>query len=96
MFTGDCTDELGVNLTPTETTMNVGQSVTASLELTSCGGRKRWRPTVVWLTQDTAIVRVDSIGGRITGRATGSARVTAVEHASNADFHYGPVLVQVK
>jgi uncharacterized protein YjdB len=95
ILAGDCTDELGVNLSPSEKTVSVGQSFTPSLELTTCGGRKRWHPTVVWLTPDTTVVCVDSIGGRITGRAPGSAHVTAVEHASNGDFAYGPLLVQL-
>lgn len=96
IFSGDCTDELGINLSPSEKTVSIGQSFTPSLELTTCGGRKRWHPNVVWLTADTGVVRVDSISGRITGRAQGSALVTAVEHASNADFTYGPVLVHVQ
>lgn len=96
MTSADCTDELGINLSPREKTIAAGQTFTPSLELTSCGGRKRWRPTVVWLTPDSVVVRVDSITGRITGRAQGSAQVTAVEHASNADFRYGPVLVHVQ
>jgi uncharacterized protein YjdB len=96
ILSGDCTDELGINLSPGEKTVSVGQSFTPSLELTTCGGRKRWHPTVVWLTADTTVVRVDSISGRITGRAQGSAHITAVEHASNADFTYGPLLVHVQ
>lgn len=96
IFSGDCTDELGINLSPSEKTVSIGQSFSPSLELTTCGGRKRWHPTVVWLTADTAVVRVDSISGRITGRAQGSALVTAVEHASNADFTYGLALVHVR
>jgi hypothetical protein len=96
LLSGDCTDELGINLSPTENTVSVGQSFTPSIELTTCGGRKRWHPAVVWLTPDTAIVRVDSIAGRITGRSPGAAHVTAVEHASNGDFTYGPLLVHVR
>jgi len=96
IFSGDCTDELGINLSPSEMTVSVGQSFTPSLELTTCGGRKRWHPNVVWLTPDTAVVRVDSIAGRITGRAPGSAHVNAVEHASNGDFTYGLLLVHVQ
>lgn len=93
---GWCTDELGMHLTPSEATITAGQSITPTLELTSCGGRKRWTPTVVWLTADTAIVSVDSISGRITGRAPGSAHVTPVEHASNGDQRYASVLVHVQ
>ena len=93
---GMCTLELGMHLTPAEATIAVGQSVTPKLELTSCGGRKRWTPTVVWLTTDTAVVSVDSITGQTTGRASGSAHVTPVEHASNGDHSYIPLLVHVQ
>jgi len=44
ILSGDCTDEFGINLSPSEKTVSVGQSFSPSLELTTCGGRKRWYP----------------------------------------------------
>ena len=95
-FATGCTLELGMQVTPAEATIAVGQSVTPKLELTSCGGRKQWTPTVVWLTADTAVASVDSASGRTTGRASGTAQVTPIEHASNGDHRYLPMIVHVQ
>lgn len=95
-FATGCTLELGMQLTPSAATIAVGESITPKLELTSCSGRKRWTPTVVWRTTDTAVVTVDSISGRTIGRASGMAQVTPVEHASNGDHTYVSMVVQVQ
>ena len=75
--------------------MAIGQSITASLELTSCGGRKRWRPEVTWRTEDTELVSVEA-GGRITALAVGDAIVFAVEAAGTSAEHQYHYIVKVR
>ena len=70
-----CTRELGVHLSPSAATIAVGESITGSVTLTSCGGREQLTDTIRWQLADTAVVRVDSVTGRITGVHTGSATV---------------------
>jgi hypothetical protein len=91
-----CTDELGIRFSPQSPTLAVGESVLASLELSTCGGRTRWKPTVVWRTDDTTVVAVDSTTGRITGRSVGDAIVMAVERdpVGNESTYPYPVSVR--
>ena len=91
-----CTDELGMHLTPAERSLAPGESFTPSLELSSCGGRRRWRPALTWEASDTGVVAVDPASGRTTARAAGAALVTPVEHAVNGEFRYVPVRVTVR
>jgi hypothetical protein len=91
-----CTDELGLEFSPRNPTVAVGQSFKASLELSSCGGRERWRPAVVWRTDDTLLVIVESGTGRVTGRAVGDALVLAVERDVQGNEHAYPYPVRVR
>jgi Big-like domain-containing protein len=70
-----CTLELGWSLTPTQQTLHVGDSFTPSVTFMTCGGRLHPVDTLRWSASDTAIVRVDSITGRTTGRSPGQATV---------------------
>jgi hypothetical protein len=93
--TGPCTLELQERFIPAEPTISVGQTIEPVFELIGCGGRERWRPGVVWRTTDTALVIVDSIRGRITGKAVGDAVVTAVEVLETVEIpHPYPVKVR--
>lgn len=76
---GECTDELGMHPDPAERTIRPGESFVARLELSTCGGSKRWRPTVIWRAADTTVVIVDSLSGRVTGRAAGQTYLVPVE-----------------
>jgi hypothetical protein len=91
-----CTDELGMSFSPPSPTLAVGQSVNASLELSSCGGRERWHPSVTWRTDDSLVVAVGSSSGRVTGRAAGDALVLAVERDSVGNEHTYPYRVRVR
>jgi len=94
---GNCTDELGMRVQPVDPVVRPGESFVATLELTSCGGRKRWRPTVVWRAADTLVVRVDSLTGRVTGRGIGATEVMPSERrADGYEVSYVPVRVRVQ
>ena len=81
----DCTLELRVQYQPPDTTIIVGQSFTASVALSSCGGREKLSDNFAWHAQDSAVVVVDAVAGRVTGRAPGETRVDAT------GAYYGPV-----
>ena len=73
-----CTLELRVDLRPPEQTIAVGQAFTATVELSSCGGRERLTDRFTWQARDPAVVDVDAATGRITGRAPGETLVEVV------------------
>jgi Bacterial Ig-like domain (group 2) len=72
---GDCTDELGISIKPTASTLAVGQTVSPTVRLSSCGGREHFTDAFTWRTADSAVVAVDSLSGRISARAPGVAHV---------------------
>ena len=80
-----CTRELRVDLPPVEQTVPVGQTFTATVQLSSCGGRERLTDSFTWQAQEPTIVEVDATTGRITGKAAGA---TLVEVSGR---HYGRV-----
>jgi len=81
-----CTSELRIAFQPQgEQRLVVGASFTASVALSSCGGREHLRDTVTWSARDTLVVRVDSATGRVTARAPGSTTVEA------RGARYGPL-----
>jgi hypothetical protein len=70
-----CPSDLQMRVTPSERTIAVGESFTATAEALGCGGTQRLEETWTWGTRDTAIVAVEPASGRITGRAPGAAFV---------------------
>jgi hypothetical protein len=81
--TGCGCDGVGLGrVTPTEQTIAVGESVTLAFE--AGGGcvvgsgltnvEFRASPTV-WRTADTAVIALDTLTGRVTGRHSGDAQV---------------------
>jgi hypothetical protein len=71
-----CTDELRTDLQPRGTQqIAVGTGFTATITLSTCGGRERLSDTFTWSARDTLVVRVDATTGRVTGRAPGSTAV---------------------
>lgn len=74
---GFCTAELRVHLVPADTTIAVSQAFTASVALSTCGGRQQLSDTFTWRSQDVAVVSVDSTTGRVTGRGPGETWVQA-------------------
>jgi hypothetical protein len=69
-----CTQELGVEL-PSGRTIAPGESFTAKVRLSSCGGREHPKDNFIWRAQDPRVVSVDSTTGRITGQSHGSTQV---------------------
>ena len=72
-----CPRDLLVDAIPADTTITVGASFTASVVLSSCRGRQLLSDTFVWHARDSAVVSVDSVTGRITGRSAGETWVDA-------------------
>lgn len=73
--TGVCTDDLFSRVSPSATTLGVGQRAAASVELRGCGGSRVLADRITWTSEAPAIARVDSVTGVITGVAPGSTRV---------------------
>jgi hypothetical protein len=85
LFTGcGCADVALNQVTPNQQTLRVGESVTLTYETGgACMVNNRATdvdlhsvPTV-WHTADTLVVAVDSLTGRVTGRAPGAAWVVS-------------------
>lgn len=82
----ECTRELRVDLRPqAEQQLAVGASFTASVGLSSCGGRERVTDTFAWSARDPLVVEVEAATGRVTSRSRG----TTVVEVRGA--RYGPV-----
>ena len=80
-----CTEELRVQFTPSDTSITTGQSFTASVTVSSCGGALKLIDTFGWRSDDPAIATVDSVSGRVVGQAPGATHI----HADGNT--YGPV-----
>jgi len=77
-FTAACPDDLRFRTTPSTRTLRVGEAFTASAEAFGCAGTRRLDEVWTWRAADAAVVRVDSLTGRITGVAAGRTLVTPV------------------
>ena len=94
MLTGcGCAGVALTRVSPAEQTIHVGESVTLQHE-TGGGCRSgnhltdvevRTTPTV-WHTDDTLVVRLDTLTGRVTGLAVGDALILAADF-SRATIH---------
>ena len=68
-----CTLELGLYVSPLDTTLNIGQSYQLRARYSSCGGRQTWPATdATYLSQDPNVATVDA-HGRVTSVAQGLA-----------------------
>lgn len=70
-----CTAELEIRLEPTSVTLEVGETVTPTLELYTCGGSQRVPDTFVWTADEPQIASVDETNGTITSRSPGQTTV---------------------
>ena len=70
-----CTRELRTTITPASAILRVGESVTPSFELSTCGGRQQLTDVFRWRSLDSLVVRVDSLSGRATAVAPGRTYV---------------------
>lgn len=82
---GDCTSELGTQVTPASATIAVGEAFTASVALSSCGGRQQLADAITWAVADTAIASVAPATGRVVGLRVGTTTVRGTGR------QYGPV-----
>lgn len=83
-----CTRELGASLTPRDTVISVGANFSASIALSTCGGRQQLEDTFTWRTADTVVVRVSASGvatASVLARTPGHADIEVV------GAHYGSV-----
>lgn len=70
-----CPDDLRFRMQPSDVTIVVGQSATASAEFLGCGGTKVLDDVLTWSVVDSLIANVNPATGVITGRAPGITRV---------------------
>ena len=81
---------------PVNPIIRLGQSILPSLELRTCGGRKRWHPEVVWRAADPRIAAVDTLTDRVTGISVGQTYVTPFERRDNGEVvEYSSVYLTV-
>ncbi|MCC6929410.1 MAG: hypothetical protein IT359_10510 [Gemmatimonadaceae bacterium] len=78
---------------PVNPVVHPGDSFYRSIQLQSCGGRKRWNPATFWRAVDTLVLHVDSATDRITARAVGKTDVVAYVRLGNGDPTPFPGLV---
>jgi len=88
-----CDAVLGISYHPVDTTIRVGETFHPVMNLTSCGGTKNLSPVLRYSADDTTVLQVDPIGGKITGRASGQTTgyVSADQYGIKA-----PVAVTVR
>ena len=72
----DCAT-LIVRFGSTDHTLAVGESFTAIVHVSGCGGIEPISDVVSWTAEDATIVRVDAATGRTTGLRPGETRVQA-------------------
>lgn len=89
-----CTQELGVELSPGDRTLRVGEAFTATATGVSCGGRERFPHTVRWASTAPEVASVDSITGRVLAVSAGTAHIQAREPGSTAGY-WGEIVVSV-
>jgi hypothetical protein len=75
-LTKACTAELGVRVSPRDTTVAVGSALRPVVQLTSCGGAQYVTDHIAYSSSDPAVVRVDSASGTLTALRVGSATIS--------------------
>jgi hypothetical protein len=88
----NCTQELRILLAPRETTLAVGQSFTAILELSTCGGFVKLSDSFAWSARNPAVADVDPRLRRITAKAQG---VTSIDVSGRRYGSLGSIQVSV-
>lgn len=82
---GACTDELRVRLTPQDTTVTAGNAFSATVALSSCGGKQELEDSFTFQSSDVGVAAVDAASGRVTAIGSGHAEINVVGE------RYGPV-----
>lgn len=75
-FSGNCTSELRVRLSPEDTTVAAGHAFSPTVALSTCSGRQRLEDSFAFESSDAAVAAVDSATGRVTAVGTGRAEIT--------------------
>ena len=70
-----CTFELEERLDPKAVTLAVGESVTPTVELYTCGGSKTVTDTFVWTSENPQVASVERTVGKITALSEGQTDV---------------------
>lgn len=83
-FSVPCTLELEARLEPRAVTLEVGESVTPTVGLYTCGGREIVTDTFIWSSGNPRIASVERTSGTITAHAVGQVEVEVLAQA--ADF----------
>lgn len=71
----NCTDELRVQLSPRDTTVSVGSTFTATVSLSTCGGRERLADTFTYASTNPAATTVNATTGRVDAVGVGQADI---------------------
>lgn len=77
-----CTLEVSLRMTPSDTTIRVGDHIYPTLLATSCGGRVILNDPIFWSSGDGFILQVDPVTGESIGRGTGSTFLRATTNPS--------------
>jgi hypothetical protein len=71
-----CTDDLSQRVEPATATITVGEQLKPAAQFYGCRGSRRLSDVITWSSADPDIASVDASTGIITGRTTGSTRIT--------------------
>lgn len=84
-----CTTELRVQSTPVDTTIRVGQTFRASVQLSTCGGDRVLLDVFTWRSANASVATVDSATGRVVGHASGQTRIigTSERYGAIGEVH---------
>ena len=74
-FTGACTLELRVHVSPSDTTVSVGSSFEPVVRLSTCGGSEQLQDTFSLEAEDPAVATVDPVTNRISAIGAGQTHI---------------------
>jgi hypothetical protein len=66
-----CTTELRIDVQPRDIRLNVSESVQASVELSTCGGKQKLSDIFTWASQNERIATVEASTGLVTALSVG-------------------------
>jgi hypothetical protein len=84
-----CPAHLGIELTPTDTTIAPGDQFQAHLTLLGCGGTKTVTDSLTWTSSDVGVAVVGTRTGVVIGAQPGTALIMVVgrTYGSLGAFH---------
>ena len=81
-----CQADLRTSISPSDTTIAVGGTVTLRATLLECGGTRAVTDTLTWTSSDPDIATVDAGSGTVRGVRAGITRILVVGRK------YGPMI----